>query len=103
MGYLLFFSSGDEPYEEYAEDDDYENDSMRDNSMSNGMENRSRELSVAENPVHSTPPILKGKDEIQKPNQAQRLCPDCDGELRFIPPVNKWYCHACKDFFDEDV
>jgi len=30
--------------------------------------------------------------------QTENLCLDCGNELKFIPPLKRWYCSTCKDF-----
>jgi len=25
-------------------------------------------------------------------------CPDCGTEINFLPPIDRWYCHECKEF-----
>jgi len=43
-------------------------------------------------PQQQTPPPPPPQEENQK------VCPDCDGKLRFIEQYDRWYCDSCQKY-----
>jgi len=39
------------------------------------------------------------KEAASEPN----ICSTCGEEMKFIPPLKKWYCHVCKDFNEQKM